>query len=578
MMLDDDVVAVSPSTVYRVLAGAGRLDRWNRRPSKKGTGFVQPLLPHEHWHIDVSYLNIAGTFYYLCSVLDGCSRSIVHWEIRETMTEADVECILQRARERYPQARPRIISDNGPQFIAKDFKEFIRIAGMTHVRTSPYYPQSNGKIERWHKTLKSQALRPGQPRRPRRRASRRHRVRRALQPRPPPQRHRLHHPARLPAGPLPGHLGRARPQARRGSPDAPPAPGCPTGTTECRLTTKAHDSVIILPSRRFHGEPVQRSEARRPTRHSSVRCSLCAPMPTVSGCGSIPSPMATAGRPVSGRIGVLCGTACRPSCGSNHGRGEARTPRLPHCRCEAIIRSWSRSSPISSISTSRPSPADDGWGGKGSKSGRMGPREERSMKKLLALAACLACLLSPPAAAEPPMPREDGDQQCRTTAVTTPPPGEWVRVLPGAVRSPRSEAREECLWARLKSAAASPKRAPCSRRGLCCGTPGRPGLLHPRHRDPLLPERSERRRPLRQVLDPGRLAGSHPATAYEEVWIPTGEGESRQRKELVLLEVGAGPPAGVSPGERELRTRSATRWARRADTRWATSRAEVRRV
>jgi transposase InsO family protein len=163
MMLDQDVVAVSPTSVYRVLAGAGLLDRWNKRPSRKGTGFVQPLRPHEHWHIDIAYLNLAGTFYYLCSVLDGASRAIVHWEIREAMTEADVECILLRAREAFPDEHPRIISDNGPQFIAKDFKEFIRLTGMTHVRTSPYYPQSNGKIERWHKTLKGDAVRPGQP-------------------------------------------------------------------------------------------------------------------------------------------------------------------------------------------------------------------------------------------------------------------------------------------------------------------------------------------------------------------------------------------------------------------------------
>jgi transposase InsO family protein len=163
MMLDQNVVAVSPATVYRVLSKAGRLDRWNRKPSKKGTGFVQPLAPHEHWHIDVAYINIAGTFYYLCSLLDGASRSLVHWEIRESMTEADVECVLQRAREKFPSARPRVISDNGPQFIAKDFKEFIRIAGMTHVRISPYYPQSNGKLERWHKTLKSDAIRPASP-------------------------------------------------------------------------------------------------------------------------------------------------------------------------------------------------------------------------------------------------------------------------------------------------------------------------------------------------------------------------------------------------------------------------------
>jgi putative transposase len=163
MMLDSDVVAVSPSSVYRVLRDVGLIKHHNSKPSLKGKGFQQPLLAHEHWHVDVSYINVAGTFYSLCSLLDGCSRFVVHWEIRTTMTEPEVETIIQRARERYPDARPRIISDNGPQFIARDFKEFIRICGMTHVRTSPYYPQSNGKIERWHRSLKSECIRPGVP-------------------------------------------------------------------------------------------------------------------------------------------------------------------------------------------------------------------------------------------------------------------------------------------------------------------------------------------------------------------------------------------------------------------------------
>ena len=79
------------------------------------------------------------------------------------MKEADIETILERAKEKYPQARPRIISDNGPQFIARDFKEFIRISGMTHVRTSPYYPQSNGKLERWHQSIKRESIRPRCP-------------------------------------------------------------------------------------------------------------------------------------------------------------------------------------------------------------------------------------------------------------------------------------------------------------------------------------------------------------------------------------------------------------------------------
>lgn len=163
MMLDQDVVAVSPATVWRVLNKEGLLRPWKPTPSKKGAGFHQPLRPHQHWHMDVSYINICGTFYYLCSVLDGCSRYIVHWDIRESMRESDVEIILQKAKEKVPDARPRIISDNGPQFIAKDFKEFIRISGMTHVRTSPGYPQSNGKIERWHQSLKRECIRPGTP-------------------------------------------------------------------------------------------------------------------------------------------------------------------------------------------------------------------------------------------------------------------------------------------------------------------------------------------------------------------------------------------------------------------------------
>jgi len=163
MLMDADLVAASPATVYRVLKQAGCFARWNQQESRKGQGFQQPLAPHEHWHIDISYVNVCGTFYYLISVLDGCSRYIVHWELRESMKEADVEVVLQRSRERFPEARPRIISDNGPQFVAKDFKEFIRISGMTHVRTSPYYPQSNGKVERWQGTLKRDCLRPSVP-------------------------------------------------------------------------------------------------------------------------------------------------------------------------------------------------------------------------------------------------------------------------------------------------------------------------------------------------------------------------------------------------------------------------------
>ena len=71
MMLDADVVAVSPSSVWRVLGQAGLLSRWKGKPSRKGTGFEQPPEPHQHWHIDISCLNVCATFYCLCSILDG---------------------------------------------------------------------------------------------------------------------------------------------------------------------------------------------------------------------------------------------------------------------------------------------------------------------------------------------------------------------------------------------------------------------------------------------------------------------------------------------------------------------------
>jgi len=164
MMNDANILAVSPSTVRNVLRAAGLMDKRKFTPSKKGTGFCQPRAPHEHWHIDVSYINLSGTFYYFASILDGYSRAILHWDIAEKMTEADIEILIEGAKEKYGRVKPRIITDNGPQFIARDFKEFIRLSGMTHVRTSPFYPQSNGKIESMHKTLKTECIRPKAPR------------------------------------------------------------------------------------------------------------------------------------------------------------------------------------------------------------------------------------------------------------------------------------------------------------------------------------------------------------------------------------------------------------------------------
>ena len=159
-MIDEDVVYVSPSSVYRVLNRAGLLYKFtNRKNSRKGFGYTQPDGPHKEWHIDISYVNVVGTFMFLLAIIDGHSRYVVYHDLRGSMEEKDVEMVVQRALDKFPDEKPRIISDHGSQFIAKDFKKFIRYAGLIHTFTSIGYPQSNGKIERLFRTLKSDCIR-----------------------------------------------------------------------------------------------------------------------------------------------------------------------------------------------------------------------------------------------------------------------------------------------------------------------------------------------------------------------------------------------------------------------------------
>jgi transposase InsO family protein len=158
MMLDDNIVAVSPSAVYRVLKHAGLLNKWNQdKKSSKGCGFHQPTAPHEHWHIDIKYVNYKGTFLFLISVIDGYSRYIVHHELRQHMQESDVEITIQKALEKFPGHSPRIISDNGSQFISKDFAVYLKFAGLQHIRTSIAYPsqtaRSNAFIELFSRNI-----------------------------------------------------------------------------------------------------------------------------------------------------------------------------------------------------------------------------------------------------------------------------------------------------------------------------------------------------------------------------------------------------------------------------------------
>jgi putative transposase len=159
MMLDENIVAVSPSSVYRVLKHYNLLSSAWRHTKTKGSGFHQPTKPHEHWHLDISYINFKGAFVFLAALIDGYSRFIVHYEIRLSFESIDVEIMMERARRKYPGENPVLITDNGPQFISREFGRYLQEAEITHRRTRFFYPQSNGKVERFFQTCKNEAVR-----------------------------------------------------------------------------------------------------------------------------------------------------------------------------------------------------------------------------------------------------------------------------------------------------------------------------------------------------------------------------------------------------------------------------------
>lgn len=164
MMIDRNIAFLSPSSVYRILVNAALNNKWTKPAGEpKKEGFDQPMRVHEHWHTDISYVNFRGTFVYLICVLDGYSRTILAWDIRTSMESLDVQIVLWRACDKWldvnNQNNPRLITDNGSQFLTAEFKATLKEFSMTNVKTSVNHPQSNGKLERFHGTIKSEAIR-----------------------------------------------------------------------------------------------------------------------------------------------------------------------------------------------------------------------------------------------------------------------------------------------------------------------------------------------------------------------------------------------------------------------------------
>lgn len=151
-MIDADVACLSESSVYRVLREADLLARWKRRGSA-GTAPAKPTQPHQRWHTDLMYLRIADSWFFLVTVLDAYSRYVVHWELLTTMTAGDVRLVIQQALEQ-TGATPQVVTDNGAQFTAAEFKDLVRRFSLDHIRIRTYHPQSNGLVERFHRSTR----------------------------------------------------------------------------------------------------------------------------------------------------------------------------------------------------------------------------------------------------------------------------------------------------------------------------------------------------------------------------------------------------------------------------------------
>ena len=158
---DNKGLAVSASTVYRLLRREGLVKRVELQLLAGKEYHQKTTSPHQLWATDASYFRVVGWgYYYMVTVMDDYSRFILAWKLQRDMTADSLIEVVQDAVDRtgmddVPVAnRTKLLSDNGSGYISRAFREYIQLVGIKHILASPFHPQTNGKLERYHQTLK----------------------------------------------------------------------------------------------------------------------------------------------------------------------------------------------------------------------------------------------------------------------------------------------------------------------------------------------------------------------------------------------------------------------------------------
>lgn len=163
-MIDEDIVYLSESSVYRILRDNKLLGKeFKENDGAKDEYDIKPERIHEHWHTDIAYVVIRNIHYYLILIIDGYSRYLLSWELMTDMMSLSVELFTLKTLEQYQDVRPKLIHDNGSQFISNDFKNLLKNNNCIDIPTRIKHPETNGKAERMIGLVRQEALRPNSP-------------------------------------------------------------------------------------------------------------------------------------------------------------------------------------------------------------------------------------------------------------------------------------------------------------------------------------------------------------------------------------------------------------------------------